>query len=52
MIWAASTEVGCAKQECTSFEDSQYPKYLLACVFNNADNAVMDRPYEMGKSCS
>uniref|UniRef100_A0A5K3FFB6 SCP domain-containing protein n=1 Tax=Mesocestoides corti TaxID=53468 RepID=A0A5K3FFB6_MESCO len=52
MVWAATTEVGCAKHQCFSKKDTMDRKSILACVFNNVDNALIERPYEMGESCS
>uniref|UniRef100_A0A5K3FIV9 SCP domain-containing protein n=1 Tax=Mesocestoides corti TaxID=53468 RepID=A0A5K3FIV9_MESCO len=51
IVWAASTEVGCAKAKCHDRKSSR-PIYYMACVFNNADNYLEERPYEKGVSCS
>uniref|UniRef100_A0A5K3G122 SCP domain-containing protein n=1 Tax=Mesocestoides corti TaxID=53468 RepID=A0A5K3G122_MESCO len=51
IVWAASTEVGCAKAKCQD-RNSSRPIYYLACAFNNADSFLKERPYEKGVSCS
>uniref|UniRef100_A0A5K3FEJ8 SCP domain-containing protein n=1 Tax=Mesocestoides corti TaxID=53468 RepID=A0A5K3FEJ8_MESCO len=36
MVWAATTEIGCARHQCISNNGPLDFKSLLACVFNNA----------------
>uniref|UniRef100_A0A5K3FUL7 SCP domain-containing protein n=1 Tax=Mesocestoides corti TaxID=53468 RepID=A0A5K3FUL7_MESCO len=52
MVWAASTQVGCALKACPSRGDASKPKYELVCIYKLSDNSVAERPYESGRSCS
>uniref|UniRef100_A0A5K3FZ73 SCP domain-containing protein n=1 Tax=Mesocestoides corti TaxID=53468 RepID=A0A5K3FZ73_MESCO len=50
LVWAASTEVGCAIAKCPDRNTSK-DLYYVACVFNHADNELKERPYKKGDSC-
>ncbi|VDD76757.1 unnamed protein product [Mesocestoides corti] len=53
MIWAKTTEVGCAAQRCDSTMPSWNPPvYLLACQYKPSGNWNGQKPYESGRSCS
>uniref|UniRef100_A0A5K3FTF2 SCP domain-containing protein n=1 Tax=Mesocestoides corti TaxID=53468 RepID=A0A5K3FTF2_MESCO len=51
IVWAAATEVGCAKAKCYH-EPSLRDIYFLACVFNHVYDDLRGRPYEEGEVCS
>uniref|UniRef100_A0A5K3G281 SCP domain-containing protein n=1 Tax=Mesocestoides corti TaxID=53468 RepID=A0A5K3G281_MESCO len=52
MVWAESTGIGCAYNECPA-QYSDNNAYLLSCVFNNVPSGydIQDRPYISGQSC-
>uniref|UniRef100_A0A5K3FLA0 SCP domain-containing protein n=2 Tax=Mesocestoides corti TaxID=53468 RepID=A0A5K3FLA0_MESCO len=53
MVWATSTEIGCAYNECPAqYNDKR--AYLLSCVFTNvsSEHDLKERPYIAGESCS
>uniref|UniRef100_A0A5K3EP87 SCP domain-containing protein n=1 Tax=Mesocestoides corti TaxID=53468 RepID=A0A5K3EP87_MESCO len=53
MVWANSTEVGCAIQRCDEIRpDWPKPTYLVACQYKPAGNIPGEMPYEEGESCS
>uniref|UniRef100_A0A5K3FQC3 SCP domain-containing protein n=1 Tax=Mesocestoides corti TaxID=53468 RepID=A0A5K3FQC3_MESCO len=50
MVWANSTQVGCATHTCTSSSAKQYT--LFACLYKPSLRILTDRPYEGGNICS
>uniref|UniRef100_A0A5K3FI37 SCP domain-containing protein n=1 Tax=Mesocestoides corti TaxID=53468 RepID=A0A5K3FI37_MESCO len=53
MVWATTTEVGCAAYRCDSLKPEwDPPVYLFACQYKPQGNYVGERPYESGPSCS
>uniref|UniRef100_A0A5K3FT70 SCP domain-containing protein n=1 Tax=Mesocestoides corti TaxID=53468 RepID=A0A5K3FT70_MESCO len=52
MVWAASTQFGCALKNCPSRNDVSKSMYTLVCIYKPSDRLVAARPYERGKSCS
>uniref|UniRef100_A0A5K3EYX3 SCP domain-containing protein n=1 Tax=Mesocestoides corti TaxID=53468 RepID=A0A5K3EYX3_MESCO len=49
MVWAISTEVGCASHKCDHKSKSYY---ATACLYEPGALDFQDRPYEAGPSCS
>uniref|UniRef100_A0A5K3F7T4 SCP domain-containing protein n=1 Tax=Mesocestoides corti TaxID=53468 RepID=A0A5K3F7T4_MESCO len=53
MVWATSSELGCAKKQCdSSFPSSPKPVYVMACQYKPAGNMNGQKPYLEGRSCS
>uniref|UniRef100_A0A5K3FQ20 SCP domain-containing protein n=1 Tax=Mesocestoides corti TaxID=53468 RepID=A0A5K3FQ20_MESCO len=52
MVWAVSTQVGCASKECPNGRDTLKSRYALVCIYKPGDNLLDKRPYESGTSCS
>uniref|UniRef100_A0A5K3G0G1 SCP domain-containing protein n=1 Tax=Mesocestoides corti TaxID=53468 RepID=A0A5K3G0G1_MESCO len=52
MVWATSTQVGCATHQCQSDDRPPQPVHVLACVYKPSDSLLRGRPYEEGPSCS
>uniref|UniRef100_A0A5K3FD38 SCP domain-containing protein n=1 Tax=Mesocestoides corti TaxID=53468 RepID=A0A5K3FD38_MESCO len=52
MVWATSTQVGCATKKCPKRGDVSKSTYALVCIYKPGDNSVAERPYKSGKSCS
>uniref|UniRef100_A0A5K3F143 SCP domain-containing protein n=1 Tax=Mesocestoides corti TaxID=53468 RepID=A0A5K3F143_MESCO len=52
MIWAASTEVGCAIHQCPPEQSNLRPFYEMACIYSPGDVMLEGRPYTEGTSCS
>uniref|UniRef100_A0A5K3FSZ6 SCP domain-containing protein n=1 Tax=Mesocestoides corti TaxID=53468 RepID=A0A5K3FSZ6_MESCO len=50
MVWAASTEVGCAKAKCPGKKRKEV--HFMACAFNHGGTNLDERPYAKGVSCS
>uniref|UniRef100_A0A5K3FWY0 SCP domain-containing protein n=1 Tax=Mesocestoides corti TaxID=53468 RepID=A0A5K3FWY0_MESCO len=52
MVWATSTQIGCASNKCANSNDASKSKYLMACVYNPGQEDLSGRPYESGPICS
>uniref|UniRef100_A0A5K3FRU5 SCP domain-containing protein n=1 Tax=Mesocestoides corti TaxID=53468 RepID=A0A5K3FRU5_MESCO len=52
MVWATSTQVGCALKACPRGGDASKPMYALVCIYKPGDNSLARRSYESGQSCS
>uniref|UniRef100_A0A5K3FM91 SCP domain-containing protein n=1 Tax=Mesocestoides corti TaxID=53468 RepID=A0A5K3FM91_MESCO len=52
MVWAASTQVGCALKHCPNKNEVSKSMHTLVCIYKPSDRLVAARPYESGKSCS
>nr|XP_055045325.1 peptidase inhibitor 16-like isoform X2 [Misgurnus anguillicaudatus] len=53
MVWATSTQIGCAAHLCGTIEGLDYKNAtLLVCDYYPRGNYEAQRPYEQGKSCS
>uniref|UniRef100_A0A5K3F154 SCP domain-containing protein n=2 Tax=Mesocestoides corti TaxID=53468 RepID=A0A5K3F154_MESCO len=52
MVWAASTEVGCAIHQCPPDNSDLRPFYDMACVYSPGEMTLVGRPYKEGPSCS
>uniref|UniRef100_A0A5K3F101 SCP domain-containing protein n=1 Tax=Mesocestoides corti TaxID=53468 RepID=A0A5K3F101_MESCO len=52
MVWAASTEVGCAIHQCLPEHSDLRPFYEIACVYSPGEILLVGRPYKEGPSCS
>uniref|UniRef100_A0A5K3FT92 SCP domain-containing protein n=1 Tax=Mesocestoides corti TaxID=53468 RepID=A0A5K3FT92_MESCO len=52
VVWAKSSEVGCAKQKCPLSDGSKSYFSLLMCFYTPGDFHQAGRPYEQGSSCS
>ncbi|VDD84330.1 unnamed protein product [Mesocestoides corti] len=53
MVWATTTEVGCAMQRCDSLRPEWTPPvYLMACQYAPGGNYGGEWPYTAGRPCS
>uniref|UniRef100_A0A5K3ENV2 SCP domain-containing protein n=1 Tax=Mesocestoides corti TaxID=53468 RepID=A0A5K3ENV2_MESCO len=52
MVWAASTQVGCAINAYRGVENKNVLHYTIACVYKSSDIELRGRPYNRGQSCS
>uniref|UniRef100_A0A5K3FZD5 SCP domain-containing protein n=1 Tax=Mesocestoides corti TaxID=53468 RepID=A0A5K3FZD5_MESCO len=52
MVWAVSTQVGCALKTCPEQGDVSKSTYALVCLYKPGDDSLTGRPYESGRSCS
>uniref|UniRef100_A0A5K3FCG4 SCP domain-containing protein n=2 Tax=Mesocestoides corti TaxID=53468 RepID=A0A5K3FCG4_MESCO len=52
MVWAESTEVGCAKHHCNLLKNSTRIYYMMACIYKPGDPKLQTKPYIEGPSCS
>uniref|UniRef100_A0A5K3FKF0 SCP domain-containing protein n=1 Tax=Mesocestoides corti TaxID=53468 RepID=A0A5K3FKF0_MESCO len=52
MVWAESTQFGCALKKCPEGGDISKARNTLACIYKPGDATVTNRPYENGTSCS
>ncbi|VDD80244.1 unnamed protein product [Mesocestoides corti] len=49
MVWATSTQVGCAANKCPDRSNGSKFTYVMICIYTPG---VQERPYEDGSSCS
>uniref|UniRef100_A0A5K3G310 SCP domain-containing protein n=1 Tax=Mesocestoides corti TaxID=53468 RepID=A0A5K3G310_MESCO len=52
MVWAKSTQVGCASRRCLRAVGNLPSLYAMACVYKPSAIRLKGRPYEEGVSCS
>uniref|UniRef100_A0A5K3FX60 SCP domain-containing protein n=1 Tax=Mesocestoides corti TaxID=53468 RepID=A0A5K3FX60_MESCO len=52
MVWANSTQVGCASKTCALRRGESKPPHVMACVYKPSVPRLKGRPYEEGVSCS
>uniref|UniRef100_A0A5K3FVP8 SCP domain-containing protein n=1 Tax=Mesocestoides corti TaxID=53468 RepID=A0A5K3FVP8_MESCO len=52
MVWATSTEVGCASKACPNNRGDSVTAHVVACVYKPSESKLKGRPYEEGVSCS
>uniref|UniRef100_A0A5K3FX61 SCP domain-containing protein n=1 Tax=Mesocestoides corti TaxID=53468 RepID=A0A5K3FX61_MESCO len=52
VVWAASTQFGCAIKNCPIEGGISKSSYTSVCIYKPGDELVARRPYESGKSCS
>uniref|UniRef100_A0A5K3FBZ1 SCP domain-containing protein n=1 Tax=Mesocestoides corti TaxID=53468 RepID=A0A5K3FBZ1_MESCO len=52
MVWAASTQFGCALKNCPTDGDVSKSSYTLVCIYKPGDESEDERPYVSGDSCS
>uniref|UniRef100_A0A5K3FBL7 SCP domain-containing protein n=1 Tax=Mesocestoides corti TaxID=53468 RepID=A0A5K3FBL7_MESCO len=53
MVWATTTEIGCAMQRCDSLRPEWTPPvYLMACQYAPGGNYIGEWPYKAGRPCS
>ncbi|VDD83073.1 unnamed protein product [Mesocestoides corti] len=53
MVWATSTELGCAMQRCDNITSYlRKPIYYVVCVYSPMGGYVSRRPYKAGDPCS
>uniref|UniRef100_A0A5K3G2D1 SCP domain-containing protein n=1 Tax=Mesocestoides corti TaxID=53468 RepID=A0A5K3G2D1_MESCO len=52
MVWATSTQVGCAANKCRTLLSTSKPIYWLVCLYKPGVELVDTRPYEAGHMCS
>uniref|UniRef100_A0A5K3FVV9 SCP domain-containing protein n=1 Tax=Mesocestoides corti TaxID=53468 RepID=A0A5K3FVV9_MESCO len=52
MVWASSTQVGCAAKQCSHKAGVVQSRYVLACFYKPGQILLKTRPYESGAPCS
>uniref|UniRef100_A0A5K3FCV1 SCP domain-containing protein n=1 Tax=Mesocestoides corti TaxID=53468 RepID=A0A5K3FCV1_MESCO len=52
MVWATSTQVGCARNRCQSHYEPSKVYHVMACMYKPSDSMLQGRPYQEGRSCS
>uniref|UniRef100_A0A5K3EME8 SCP domain-containing protein n=1 Tax=Mesocestoides corti TaxID=53468 RepID=A0A5K3EME8_MESCO len=52
MVWATSTQVGCAANKCPDRSNGSKFTYVMICIYTPGKESVQERPYEDGSSCS
>uniref|UniRef100_A0A5K3EPF1 SCP domain-containing protein n=1 Tax=Mesocestoides corti TaxID=53468 RepID=A0A5K3EPF1_MESCO len=52
MVWATSTELGCAMKRCKQLNGNlKTPVYIVGCAYKSPDYNPYLRPYIQGRSC-